>query len=116
MNRVAGWILPISITLFGILAWRNSRANPELEAVARETACGPRSGCVLERTTPLRIERGPFRHRYDFRTSLGTAVVECRRAQVLVGPWRCGVEREKVGAPAEAPGRYPADVERSVGR
>ncbi len=114
MNRAAGWVLPILLTVFGLIAWRNSREDPDLEALARQTACGPLSGCIVERKTPLRIERGPFRHRYDFRTSMGTAVVECRRARVLVGPWRCVVERDRVGAPAEAPGRYPADVERSV--
>ncbi|RMG93656.1 MAG: hypothetical protein D6705_17885 [Deltaproteobacteria bacterium] len=114
MNRIAGWTLPVAALVLVGLGVRNRRPDPDLEAHARETACGPRSGCVVERPTPLRIERGPFRHRYDFRTSLGTAVVECRREHLLVGPWRCGVEREKVGAPAEAPGRYPADIERSV--
>ncbi len=112
MGKLAGWILPLTLLAVALLAWRSAQPSPEVTRLARDAACGPRSGCVVERADPLRIERGPTRHRYDWDTSLGTAVVECRRALVLAGPWSCFVERERLGVPQEAPNGYPADLRR----
>ena len=112
VGKLAGWILPLALLAAGALAWRGARPNPEVLRLARDAACGPRSGCVVERADPLRIERGPTRHRYDWDTSLGTAVVECRRAYVLLGAWSCTVERERLGVPQDAPSGYPTDLRR----
>ena len=68
----------------------------------------------MEARQPHRVERNVFRHRYDWATSLGPAIVECRKENVRLGPWKCVVDREAVGAAGTEVGAYPDAQKRGM--
>lgn len=107
MDKIGGVILLVACLAAAYLGWDTSRENPAVEIQSKTAACGPLTGCMVEAERPFRVERNAFRHRYDWKTSLGAAIVECRREKVWLGEWKCHVDREAVGAADAEVGQYP---------
>jgi hypothetical protein len=112
MDKIGGVILLVVCLAAAYLGWDTSRESPEVELKSRTAACGPLTGCTVEADRPFRVERNAFRHRYDWKTSLGAAIVECRREQMWLGEWRCTVDREAVGAADVEVGAFPDSQQR----
>jgi hypothetical protein len=89
--------------------WKLAETRPLAEA----TACGA-DGCPSRE--PSSSARDPFRHRYAWRVGGDEIEVTCRRGVILLGAWKCKVDR----APAAAvEGRddmtqYPHQTERGA--
>lgn len=112
MQKISGLVVLAVCLVAAYLGWQTSQESPEVLKASRDAACGPYSGCTVEAEAPHRVERNVFRHRYDWATSLGPAIVECRKAKVWIGPWDCKVERDRKGGAGLEVGAYPDELKR----
>ncbi len=112
MQKLFSTLVLAACVVTAYLAWETASESPYVENLSRQVACGEFSGCSVEAAPPHRIERNVFRHRYDWATSLGPAMVECRKDRVWIGGWKCVVDRKAVGMAGQEVGAYPDAVPR----
>lgn len=98
--------------LIAYLAFANWKLE-KTEDLAAAAACGA-TGCPEPR--PATSDQNPFRHRYTWRIGGGEVEVTCRRGMILLGTWKCKIDREPAAA---VEGRddmrqYPHQTERSA--
>jgi hypothetical protein len=92
-------------------------ANWKLEdtqATAFAAICGPADACADD--PPIRVDKGPFAHRYTWQGTDALVHVTCRREQWLVGRWTCRSELQKGAAPRVRDDlvRYPHETKRGA--
>lgn len=100
------------LAVFGYLLFANWKLE-KTEELAAASACGA-AGCPDPQ--PSHTSRGPFSHRYAWRIGGGDMDVSCRRGLILLGAWKCKVDREPAAA---VEGRddmrqYPHQTERGA--
>lgn len=115
LDRLVGMAFTAALLAAGVLAFLTAQENPSVQELSRQTACGPGSSCVVEGPVPHHVDRNPFRHRYEWASSTGPVVVDCRRALLWLGDWECGVDRRVVGSAGGEVGNYPDAVKRRAG-
>jgi hypothetical protein len=84
-----GWILLVLSLLVAVAGFRNSRAEPETEEMARGVVCSVAEGCKRNSERPHTVRTDFVRRRYAWNTSVGPAYVVCTRKLILTGAWVC---------------------------
>jgi hypothetical protein len=95
MKRILGYVLLIVSGLIAYQSYLNAQPSPEVEAMAKGTACASAEGCEVKGDRPNVIQTSVVARRYQFLTSGGPVVVSCDREYLWFGEWSCA------GAPGE---------------
>ena len=94
-ERLTGTVLLGVLLYLGYQGYENQRDAPVRamgKALAIETACEIDSQCVVQ-AGPIDTRADLVRRRYLYRTSHGLVAVECHRARISFGAWRCRARR-----------------------
>lgn len=89
MKGWIGWILLVLSLLVALGGYRNSRADPDTEEMARDRVCSIAEGCKRDGDRPHTVRTDFVRRRYGWNTSAGPAYVVCTRKLVFAGNWVC---------------------------
>jgi hypothetical protein len=82
------------VAVIGYLLFANWKLE-QTQDLAAATACGA-DGCPDPH--PSSSSTSPFKHTYAWRIGGGEVEVSCRRGMILVGAWKCKVDREPAAA------------------
>lgn len=89
MKKWVGWVLLAASLYVTYEGWRNSRPQPETQIASRAAACDGREGCAVEGEQPRSIRTDFFGRDYEWKTTKGDVMVQCRRPYVFWGAWSC---------------------------
>ncbi len=91
----------VSFVIFGVCgfiayqSYQNAQPSPQIEAMARSSACAGADGCEVKGERPNVIQTSVMSRRFQFATSSGDMVVTCEREYIWLGEWSCS------GAPGQ---------------
>ena len=89
MKRVASIVIFAIFAFIALQSYKNAQPSPQIEAMARSTACAGTYGCEVKGERPNVIQTSVMSRRFQFATSSGDMVVTCKREYVWLGEWSC---------------------------
>lgn len=93
VRRVVSYGLLAVCIFITYQSYMNSRQDSGTEQLALRIACDVDSSCIVTDDRAAQTRTDPFRRRYEFRTSIGSVLVTCKRGLIWLGEWKCTPER-----------------------
>lgn len=98
MKQLLSYVLFAGSFVIAYQGYVNSRLEPETEELARREATSLDSKCLVQGDEPREQRSSPLSRRYEWSTTIGPVLVECKREFVFFGAWACSAERGGFGA------------------
>jgi hypothetical protein len=93
VRRVVSYGLLAVCIFITYQSYVNSRQESGTEELAKRIACDVDSACILTHDRASQTRTDPFRRRYEFKTTIGSVLVTCKRGMIWLGAWKCTPER-----------------------
>jgi hypothetical protein len=93
MKKWVGYVLLAIAVVVAYQGYVNAQNGPLTQDLARSGACDVDSQCVLKGDDPQVVRTDVFQRRYEWRSTVGPIVSQCRRSLIFLGSWSCASEK-----------------------